>query len=535
MERKKTPKTKVIFDFDHTLFSTKKFYQTLKKEFRKIGISEELFQKTLQEAKGQKGLYSPALQFKLIIKQKPEINLDEIRQEFQKIFNNLNQFLYNDTLSFLKWARARYNLHILSYGEPKLQETKIRKSKIGKFFKKILITKDTDKISALKKILTADERAVFVEDNPCALSKAEKNFQRIITIRINRGEGKYYQERDDENTDFSIKNLKELKKILEKASKKAKALVLFSGGLDSILAAKILMEQGVKVKGITFKSYFFDEKQAKEAAQKIKLPLKIVDFSKEHLKIIKNPKYGYGKAMNPCIDCHILMLKLAKKVMEKERFDFIATGEVLGERPMSQNKEALKLIERESSLTDYLIRPLSARLLKPTIPERMGWLEREKLLNISGRSRQKQIALTKKYKIKEYPMPAGGCLLTDLEFSKRFEHLLKIYPRCDGSDIKLLKIGRHFCFARRSPEDKGGVKIIVGRKKEENRTIKKLTKKRDVLIEMENYPGPLTLVRSYGKGKITSSVLAEAKKLTQHYSTKARDKKDVRLNIEKIN
>ncbi len=305
--------------------------------------------------------------------------------------------------------------------------------------------------------------------------------------------------------------------------KKIRVLLLFSGGLDSILATKVLMEQGIEVKGITFKSYFFDAEQAKKAAKKIKLALKIVDFSKEHLKMVKNPKYGYGKAINPCIDCHILMLKKAKAVMKKEKFSFVATGEVLGERPMSQNKGALGLIEKESGLKGYLLRPLSAKLLKPTIPEKLGWVDREKLLDISGRSRKKQIALAKKYKIKKYPTPAGGCLLCDLEFSKRLRELLKIYPRCEGNDIGLLKLGRHFCFAK--------TKIIIGRNEEENEKIKKLKNKGDILIEMKNYPGPLTLVKNYSRLKISKSVLEKAKKLTQYYSTKARYERVVEFDI----
>ena len=316
--------------------------------------------------------------------------------------------------------------------------------------------------------------------------------------------------------------------------RKIKALVLFSGGLDSILAAKILIKQKIKLKGITFKSYFFNEEQAKKAAKQIKLPLKIVDFSKEHLKIVKNPRYGYGKAINPCIDCHILMLKTAKRIMKKEKFDFITTGDVLGERPMSQNKQALGLIEKESSLNGYLLRPLSAKLLKPTIPEKLGLVNREKLLDIFGRSRKRQIALAKKYKIKEYPSPAGGCLLTDLEFAKRLRELLKIYPKCGGDDIELLKYGRHFCFALRSPkgEGGGGAKIIVGRNEQEDKTIKELAKRQDVLVEMKNYSGPLTLIRSYGRGKISKNIVEKARKLTQYYSTKARHKKDVEFRIK---
>ncbi|MGB2762625.1 MAG: hypothetical protein WBC21_03790 [Minisyncoccales bacterium] len=305
--------------------------------------------------------------------------------------------------------------------------------------------------------------------------------------------------------------------------KKIKAVVLFSGGLDSILAVKLLQEQGIELLGITLKSYFFNDEQVKKAAKAINLQLKIVDFSEEHLKIVKKPIYGYGKNMNPCIDCHILMLITAKKIMRKGGFNFTATGEVLGERPMSQNRKTLAIIEKQSSCLGYLLRPLSAKLLEPTIAEKQGLVDREKFLDISGRSRKKQIALAKKYKIKKYPTPSGGCLLTDLEFAKRLKELLKIYSKCKGDDIEPLKYGRHFWEAK--------VKIIVGRNEEENKKIKKLKKNSDMLIEMKNYPGPLTLIRDYNRKRISEKVIEKAKKLTQYYSTKARHKKDVEFRI----
>jgi len=305
--------------------------------------------------------------------------------------------------------------------------------------------------------------------------------------------------------------------------KKTKALVLFSGGLDSILSVKTLMEQGIKITGVVFESYFFDAKQAKEIADNLGIKLKIVDFSKEHLKVVKSPKYGYGKSANPCIDCHILMLKKAKEIMIKEKIDFVATGEVLGERPMSQNRKALDIIEKESSLTGYLLRPLSAKLLKKTVPEEKGLVDRKKLLDISGRSRKKQIQLTKTFGIKQYPTPAGGCLLTDLEFGKKIKELFERCPKCKDSDVLLLKHGRHFW--------EGKIKIIIGRKEQENKEIKELAKKGDILIEMKNYSGPLTLVRNYGGKKIPERVLQLAKKRTQYYSTKSRNKKDVEFRI----
>ncbi len=298
----------------------------------------------------------------------------------------------------------------------------------------------------------------------------------------------------------------------------AKVLVLFSGGLDSILAAQLLKEQKLEVEALCFKSCFFDEKNAKLAAKNIGIPLKVIDFSKKHLEIVKSPKYGYGKNMNPCIDCHILMLKEAKKIMKS----FIATGEVLGERPMSQNKNSLKKIEKESSLTGYLLRPLSAKLLDPTIPEKNGVVKREKLLDISGRSRKRQIALAKKFNLKKYPSPSGGCLLTDPEFSKKLKELSSVFSKYRENDIELLKVGRHFW--------KGKSKIVIGRNKEENKRIKKIAREGDTLVEIKNYSGPLTLIRPYGKGKYIN----QAKELTQYYSTKARGEKDVKFKSWEI-
>ncbi|MFH1671375.1 MAG: tRNA 4-thiouridine(8) synthase ThiI [Candidatus Portnoybacteria bacterium] len=296
--------------------------------------------------------------------------------------------------------------------------------------------------------------------------------------------------------------------------KKAKiqGLALLSGGLDSILAVKILQERGIEVTGLTFVSYFFGSGPAQKAAKLLNIELKTVDFSDQHLEIVKKPCYGHGKAMNPCIDCHLLMLKQAGEKMRKEKFDFVATGEVLGERPMSQNKRALDLIEKESGLKGYLIRPLSAKLLEPTVLEKEGKIDREKLLDISGRSRKRQMALAKEYGIKDYPTPAGGCLLTDIQFGQRLKDMLKNWPDAKGSDVKLLRFGRHFWMDNNL--------IIVGRNKEDNDKIKELTQKGDVLIEPKEFPGPTILIRS--KGKIMEENLIQAKELMIKYSPKAR-------------
>lgn len=295
-------------------------------------------------------------------------------------------------------------------------------------------------------------------------------------------------------------------------NKKSKILAMFSGGLDSILAAKLLQEQNIEVMGLSCVSYFFDGQLAVKAAKQLGIKLIEIDFSDEHLAMIKKPKYGYGKRMNPCIDCHILMLKKAKEIMEKEGFGFIITGEVLGERPMSQNKRSLNLIEKESGLKGYLLRPLSAKLLNPTIPEKENWVNRDNFLDISGRSRKRQIALAKKWGISDYPAPAGGCLLTDLEFSKKIKEMLILWPDCAGNDVKLLKLGRHFW--------EGENKIIVGRNEKENSEIKQLSQKGDILIKPKEFAGPLILIRS--KKKISEKSLLKAKELMIKYSPKLR-------------
>lgn len=322
--------------------------------------------------------------------------------------------------------------------------------------------------------------------------------------------------------------------------KKSKSLLLFSGGLDSILAAKILMEQGIGVLGVVFKSCFFNEEQAQKSAKEIGLKLKVIDISKEHLEIVKKPKYGYGKNMNPCIDCHLLMLKKAKELMQEDscgcirvmsqakqgalRYsdaDFVATGEVVGERPMSQNRNILRLLEKESGLERYLLRPLSAKLLEPTIPEKKGVVDREKLLDIQGRSRKRQLELAKKFKLKWYPTPSGGCLLTDPQFSLRLKEMLKKWPSADCDDIELLKHGRVFWEKK--------FLIVVGRDKEENLIIKKLKKEGDIIIEPQNIPGPITLIRGYRKPSIL--VINKAKDFAKRYFNKKKIKEEIKFEV----
>ena len=293
-----------------------------------------------------------------------------------------------------------------------------------------------------------------------------------------------------------------------------KAIVLLSGGLDSGLAAKIVQNQGITLRGVTFKSYFFDvSRAAQKQADELGIPLTVIDISQEQLGLVKKPHYGYGVGMNPCIDCHGLMLKTAKELARKERVSFLITGDVLGQRPMSQNKRAMMVIDREVGVEGLVLRPLSAKLLAPTIPEKNGWVDRKKLFSIQGKSRRKQLELSKKFGLWEYTTPASGCLLTDPNFSQRLKSLLAKIKSPSSSDLALLKLGRHFW--------QKDVLIVVGRNEKENKEIQELSRKGDVIVELKDIPGPTTLVRSW-REKIRKANTEKAKKLTKYYSVKAR-------------
>lgn len=191
-----------------------------------------------------------------------------------------------------------------------------------------------------------------------------------------------------------------------------RAVGLLSGGLDSMLAARLLLDQGIEVLGMTFVTPFFGPEKAQRAAEQLGIPLEVMDITVEHFRILKAPRYGYGKGMNPCIDCHALMIRKAGKCVENGRADFVFTGEVLGQRPFSQTKPSLRAVEKESGFAGRVVRPLSALLLPETFPEKEGWLDRSRLLDLRGRSRKRQMALAELYGLRDYPTPAGGCLLT---------------------------------------------------------------------------------------------------------------------------
>ncbi|MDI6791762.1 MAG: tRNA 4-thiouridine(8) synthase ThiI [bacterium] len=266
-----------------------------------------------------------------------------------------------------------------------------------------------------------------------------------------------------------------------------KAVALLSGGLDSMLAVKVVLSEGIEVTGINFSTPFFTEKQAVKAARQLGIPLEVLDITSEHLEVVKSPKHGYGKHINPCIDCHALMIKKAGEYMEGIGGSFIITGEVLGERRKSQTKAALKIVEKESGYEGRILRPLSAKLLEETIPEKEGWINRERLLDIFGRCRQPQMELAKRFGIEDYPTPAGGCKLTEPVFSHRLKDLFSQEKDFTIKDIELLKIGRHF-------RSSSGIKIIVGRNKEENEKLLELGGEKDTYLQTADFMGPTTLV-----------------------------------------
>jgi len=293
---------------------------------------------------------------------------------------------------------------------------------------------------------------------------------------------------------------------------KVKGISLFSGGLDSILAVKVIQEQGIEVVALSFTTPFFSAKKAVAAARNIDLPLLIDDITDEHLVMLRSPRYGYGRNMNPCIDCHALMLKKAGEKMVELGADFIFTGEVLGQRPMSQTKQSLHIVAKNSGFEPFVVRPLSAKLLPITMVEEKGLVDRARLLDIQGRGRKRQMALACRYGITEYSNPAGGCLLTDPTFSKRLRDLFEHTARPAVRDIELLKYGRHFRFSE-------ATKVIVGRNRKENEMLLKFYAPTDIVITTRDYPGPVTLIPA----GCDQAFLARAASLCVSYSDAPKD------------
>lgn len=266
-----------------------------------------------------------------------------------------------------------------------------------------------------------------------------------------------------------------------------KALALISGGLDSILAARLIKDQGIQVIGLHF-IIPFCKNGLSDKAKEAGIDSQEIVLGQEYLEIIKNPRHGFGSCINPCIDCKILMLRKAKALLEEYKAGFVITGEVLGQRPMSQNREALDLIERRSGLEGLLLRPLCAKLLPETIAEQKGWVDRNKLMDFNGRGRNSQMSLARAMGMHSYQQPAGGCVLTDPAFSRRVKDLIE-HNALNMHDVELLKLGRHFRIASRT-------KLVVGRDQRESELLVSLAKDRDYLFYPDEHTaGPTALGR----------------------------------------
>ena len=294
-----------------------------------------------------------------------------------------------------------------------------------------------------------------------------------------------------------------------------KAIALLSGGLDSTLAVLVLSNLGVEVTAVTFLTQFGCDITDRSscghnpfpAAEKFGFNVKICHLADKFLDIVKNPVHGHGRNMNPCIDCRILMLREAKELMTLAGADFLVTGEVLGQRPMSQRRDSFPLIDREAGVEGIVLRPLSAKCLKPTIPELEGLIDREKLYGFAGRSRKPQMALDHELGLTDYPSPAGGCLLTDPIYAWRLRELLEHRPDPEEREISLLRVGRHFRLDRVA-------KLVIGRNQKENETITALAAEDDILLFVENVGSPTSVF----VGEPSADLLKTASALTLRYS-----------------
>jgi tRNA-specific 2-thiouridylase len=306
-----------------------------------------------------------------------------------------------------------------------------------------------------------------------------------------------------------------------------RALALFSGGLDSSLAIKVIQQQGIEVIALNFVSHFFGGKNDKieKMAEQLGVKVEYIDFKAVHTEIVKNPPSGRGKNMNPCIDCHALMFRyIAENLLEKYDAQFIISGEVLGQRPMSQNKNALDRVKKLSGIEDLIVRPLSAKLLQPSKAEREGWVDREKLLDINGRSRKRQMELAEEYGIEEYPSPGGGCMLTEPNYSSRLRVLEEDgYLDEKYSDLfYLIRYGRFFRLGE-------GKYLFVGREEETNYKISEYAGIGTVHIKGAGVPGPAIL----GYGELSDYDRKFAMELFSRYS-KEKGKAPVKMLVNGV-
>ncbi|MES9935378.1 MAG: tRNA (5-methylaminomethyl-2-thiouridylate)-methyltransferase [Sedimenticola sp.] len=316
-----------------------------------------------------------------------------------------------------------------------------------------------------------------------------------------------------------------------------KAVALISGGLDSLLAAKVIQAQGIHVEGINFFTGFCVEghthairkkdrnkpkrNNALWVAEQLGIKLHIVDIVEEYKDVVYNPKHGYGANLNPCLDCKIFMVQKAHEWIEKHGFDFIITGEVMGQRPMSQRKDTMPVVARDSGADDLLLRPLCARNLPETLPEREGWVDREKLYDFSGRTRKPQMALAREFGIEDYAQPAGGCcFLTDAQYSKKLADLWQArgHKTYEMDDIMLLKVGRHL-------RPRPNFKVIISREEGEGNFLQGY-RKQFISLKTTSHPGPLALI----DGEVSDEDIELAARLVARYSQgKSADSVDLEL------
>lgn len=309
-----------------------------------------------------------------------------------------------------------------------------------------------------------------------------------------------------------------------------KAVALFSGGLDSILACRVVAGLGIEVLAVKFVSPFFDygllaDEKGYAAAIKDKygINVRLVDISDKYLTMLRNPEHGYGKNFNPCVDCKILLAGETGKIMAEQGASFIISGEVIGQRPMSQRRDTLRIIERDSGCRGLLLRPLCAKNLEPTIAEEQGLIDREKLLDFSGRGRQDQMQLAQHLGITDYPAPAGGCALTDPIRGRRFEKFFRLHETITVNDALLLQQGRHFLLP-------GGGWLIIGRNLLENEKLSGLLQQGDYLLQIENWPGPTGILR-YSDNETDPG---QAAGIILHYSKKGEGRKNANVLVRKI-
>ncbi len=309
-----------------------------------------------------------------------------------------------------------------------------------------------------------------------------------------------------------------------------KAIALLSGGLDSALAAKLVKDQGVEVIGLHLVTPFGCETTVKEVAEGLSIPLLYKEKGEAYLDLVENPRYGYGKNMNPCIDCRIFMFQLADVVRQDVNADFIVTGEVIGQRPMSQNRQAMNLIDKRSPIEGLVVRPLSAKSFGMSIPEEMGWVDREKFFRITGRGRSEQIEIAKSIGVTEFASPGGGCLLTEKAFSERlkdfYDSKTHVTPEQKMAQAKTLRLGRHFRVT-----DK--FKVIVARNDKENHELEDLwAPSGGIYFCPTNFLGPVAV----GYGELSDSMQGMVGALLSRYGkSHTVEKPEIKISSEKYN